>query len=67
MTLDIKTTFKDIEESDVNQETLLSFSISKGAITRSGEVIRSYMEELKSTTIKNISEEEFREALLVLR
>jgi len=67
MTLDIKTTFKDIEESDVNQETLLSFSISKEAITRSGKVIRSYMEELKSTAIKNISEEEFREALLVLK
>ncbi|WP_420229997.1 RelA/SpoT domain-containing protein [Psychrobacter sp. ER1] len=67
MTLDIKTTFKDIEESDVNQETLLSFSISKGAITKSGKFIRSYMEELKSPGIRTVSEEEFREALLVLK
>ncbi|MGP5574722.1 MULTISPECIES: RelA/SpoT domain-containing protein [Psychrobacter] len=67
MTLDIKTTFKDIEESDVNQETLLSFSISKGAITKSGKFIRSYMEELKSLGIRTVSEEEFREALLVLK
>jgi len=65
--LDIKTTFKNIEESGVNQETPLSFSISNGAITKSGNIIRSYMEELKLTGIKTIREEEFREALLVLK
>lgn len=67
MTLNIKTTFKDIEESDVNQETPLSFSISKGAITESGNVIRSYMQELKLDGMNIISEEEFRNALLVLK
>ncbi|MEC5210081.1 putative GTP pyrophosphokinase [Psychrobacter sp. PL15] len=67
MALGIKTTFKNIEEIDVNQETPLSFFISNGAITKSGNVIRSYMKELKLTGIKTINEEEFREALLVLK
>ncbi len=67
MILDIKTTFSKIEESDVNQETPLSFSISNSVITKSGNVIRSYIEELKLVDISTISEEKFREALLVLK
>lgn len=70
MKLDIKTTFEDIEdikESSVNQDTLLSFPISKRSITKSGNVIRSYMKELDSISKGTISEEEFREALLILK
>ena len=72
MKLDIRTTFEDIEiedikESDVNQETPLSFPISKGAITKSGDIIRSYMKELDSTSKNTISEEEFRDALFILK
>lgn len=72
MKLDIRTTFEDIEiedikESDVNQETPLSFPISKGAITKSGDIIRCYMKELDSTYENTISEEEFRDALFILK
>ena len=67
MVLDIKTTFEHVEESDVHQETPLSFSISNSAVTKAGKIIRAYMNHSDSNGIHNISEEQFTNALIILR
>ncbi|OLF37598.1 hypothetical protein BTV98_08310 [Psychrobacter sp. Cmf 22.2] len=67
MVLDIKTTFEHVEESDVHQETPLSFSISNSAVTKAGKTIRTYMNYSDSSGSHNISEEQFTNALLILR
>lgn len=65
--LDIKTTFEHVEESDVHQETPLSFSISNSAVTKAGKTIRTYMNHSDSNDLHNISEEQFTNALIILR
>ena len=62
--LDIKTTFNNVEESGISKDVPLSFPISNSDVTRAGDVIRSCME---SSNLDTKREEEFTNALLILR
>lgn len=62
--LDIKTTFNNVEESGISKDEPLSFPISNTDVTKAGEIIRSYME---NTNLRTAKEEEFINALLILR
>ncbi len=70
--MNISTTFHNIEihaENGVEEETPFSFSLSNTAINKAGNVIRCYMLESKENknSITNTSQEDFINALLILR
>lgn len=69
MTLNIQTTFNNIEESGVSKETpLSSIRISKRSVEKAGDTIREYISSRGSSSGNTQSEEEkFTAALITLK